>query len=78
MLLQGESGSGKELVANAIHQASKRAERPFIAVDCSGLPETLFESELRLTNAAPLPAPRHARWASSTASGGTPLPRRGG
>ena len=46
VLLQGESGSGKELVANAIHQASKRAERPFIAVDCSGLPETLFESEL--------------------------------
>ena len=44
VLLQGESGSGKELVANAIHQASKRAERPFIAVDCSGLPETLFES----------------------------------
>ena len=46
VLLQGESGTGKELVANAIHQASKRAERPFIAVDCSGLPETLFESEL--------------------------------
>lgn len=46
ILLQGESGTGKELVANAIHEASRRAERPFVAVDCSGLPETLFESEV--------------------------------
>ncbi len=46
VLLQGESGTGKELVANAIHQISKRAEKPFVAVDCSGLAETLFESEL--------------------------------
>jgi two-component system, NtrC family, response regulator HydG len=46
VLLQGESGTGKELVAHAIHQASRRAERPFVVVDCSGLPETLFESEL--------------------------------
>lgn len=46
VLLQGESGTGKELVANAIHQLSRRAEKPFIAVDCSGLAETLFESEL--------------------------------
>lgn len=46
ILLQGESGTGKELVANAIHEASQRAERPFVAVDCSGLPETLFESEV--------------------------------
>ncbi len=46
VLLQGESGTGKELVANAIHQLSRRAERPFVAVDCSGLAETLFESEL--------------------------------
>ncbi len=46
ILLQGESGTGKELVANAIHEASLRAEHPFVAVDCSGLPETLFESEV--------------------------------
>jgi two-component system, NtrC family, response regulator HydG len=46
VLLQGESGTGKELVASAIHQMSRRAEKPFVAVDCSGLAETLFESEL--------------------------------
>ena len=46
VLLQGESGSGKELVAAAIHTASRRARQPFVAIDCSGLPETLFESEL--------------------------------
>ncbi len=46
VLLEGESGTGKELVANALHQASRRAAAPFIAVDCSGIPETLFESEL--------------------------------
>ena len=46
VLLQGESGTGKELVANTIHQLSKRSEKPLVAVDCSGLAETLFESEL--------------------------------
>jgi len=46
VLLQGESGAGKELVAQAIHDASRRSTRPFVVVDCSGLPETLFESEL--------------------------------
>ncbi|MEA5097581.1 MAG: sigma-54 dependent transcriptional regulator, partial [Burkholderiaceae bacterium] len=46
VLLSGESGTGKELAAHAIHHASRRASAPFIAVDCSGIPETLFESEL--------------------------------
>ena len=46
VLLQGESGTGKELVANAVHHLSRRTGKPFVAVDCSGLAETLFESEL--------------------------------
>ena len=46
VLLQGESGTGKELVARAVHEASPRAHRALVAVDCSSLPENLFESEL--------------------------------
>ena len=46
VLLHGESGTGKELVAKAIHARSHRAEGPFVTVDCSSLPETLFESEV--------------------------------
>lgn len=46
VLLQGESGTGKELFARAVHEASERAAGPFVVVDCSGLTETLFESEL--------------------------------
>lgn len=45
-LLLGESGTGKELVAQAIHQQSGRERGPFVVVECSGLTETLFESEL--------------------------------
>ncbi|MGH8851750.1 MAG: sigma-54 interaction domain-containing protein [Casimicrobiaceae bacterium] len=46
VMILGESGSGKELVATTLHQLSPRKDRPFIAVNCGAIPETLIESEL--------------------------------
>ncbi len=46
VIIQGESGTGKEVIAQAIHKASPRAAKPFVAVNCGGIPQTLIDSQL--------------------------------
>ncbi|MCZ4312196.1 sigma 54-interacting transcriptional regulator [Comamonadaceae bacterium G21597-S1] len=72
VLLLGETGTGKELFARAVHEGSERARGPFVVVDCSGFSETLFESELfGYEKGAFTGANQRKRGLAETADGGT-------
>ncbi|MCY1297073.1 Acetoin catabolism regulatory protein [compost metagenome] len=73
LLIHGETGSGKEFFAKALHQASARRGGPFIAVNCAAIPETLIESELfgHLPNSFSGAGPRGKRGLIQEADGGT-------
>jgi sigma-54 dependent transcriptional regulator, acetoin dehydrogenase operon transcriptional activator AcoR len=73
MLLTGETGSGKEYFAKAVHRSSERRSRPFIAVNCAAIPETLIESELfgHLPGSFSGAGPKGKRGLIQEADGGT-------
>ncbi len=73
LLINGETGSGKEYFAKALHQASSRRGQPFVAVNCAAIPETLIESELfgHLPNSFSGAGPRGKRGLIQEADGGT-------
>ncbi|ABM19901.1 sigma-54-dependent transcriptional regulator [Marinobacter nauticus] len=74
VLINGESGTGKELVARAIHQQSERSARPFLAVNCAGIPPDLMESEFFGHEAGAFTGARQARRGLfAEANGGTLL-----
>ncbi|PMX99298.1 sigma 54-interacting transcriptional regulator, partial [Pseudomonas sp. GW460-13] len=73
LLIHGETGSGKEFLAKALHLASARRGGPFVAVNCAAIPETLIESELfgHLPNSFSGAGPRGKRGLIQEADGGT-------
>src|SRR2546427_4184222 len=74
LLILGETGTGKGLLARAIHQASMRAARPFVDIDCAAIPETLLEAELFGVERGAFTDARQTRLGLfQTASGGTIL-----
>ena len=79
VLVEGETGTGKELVARGVHQQSPRAQQPFVAVNCGAFPESLVESELfGHEKGAFTGAIARRAGVFELADRGSPLPRRGG